>query len=450
MRKCFCLFFLVFLLITGCGDDNITPFTVSPFYIEPYLQNVTQNSITVEWWTDTEEKNNYVMYGSSFEYSEAATDEYITETGKYLHRAVISNLAPQTAYKYRVHSGTVTGKEYVFHTSVNEMSNFHFAVLGDGRTDNDEIITRHRSITQVAMKQGIDFAVHTGDFVTLGVQEYWDRFMRRIVTTSDPNDPGIAFASNVPYYLVMGNHEDSDGKGNTENSFKLFNDYTDPPLNNSANPLWNKCYYSFTYGVATFISINSSANYLPAGSVPGWKEGSEQYTWLVSELEKAKNNSVFTFIIIHESPYCRGEGGEPDDRNHAWDLRVLDPLFRQYSVDGVFSSHDHLVEHCLTGPAGFEVNMDKKDPANLNYIVMGDSGITSQNAQQGWESWMSVKGNSLPPFYTTYFYDWAQSTHCSFLDVRIEKQSDSIWRCTCKIIRDDGNIFDEFYFERSR
>ena len=86
---------------------------------------------------------------------------------------------------------------------------------------------------------------------------------------------------------------------------------------------------------------------------------------------------------MHPSPYCRGVHGAPDQSQSGWQIRALDPVFRQYGVDAVLSSHDHMVERCLTGPAGYEEAMDDTASANLNYFVMGNSGKSAREAADG-------------------------------------------------------------------
>jgi len=452
----FVLFFLFSLIYISYGNND--------FYIEPYLQNVTQTSITVQWWTDESEETNRVEYGKEFKYSSDASNDFIESTGKYLHRAVLTDLEPDCSYNYRVCSGSKTGKEYIFHTAVNRNTPFTFAMIGDGRTDNDKIIARHRHICDMAMKEHINLALIAGDEVCTGEQLHWDRYWRQIVTASDDKNGGINFAGTIPIYLVVGNHEIYNGEktdrtGNLKTSMARFKAYVDNPPNMSKNPDWEERYYSFNYGVATFIVLDTNSTgalfyknnkYLPAGETPDWEPGSEQYLWMLEELKKAQNNSAFTFIVMHPSPYCRGTHGDPKQVQSGWHLRALDCIFHKYGVDCVLSSHDHLVEHCLTGPQGYEEKMDKQDPNNLNYLVIGNSGEASRYAREGWEQWMSIKDDGNPPYFTTYFYDWeGNNDRCSFLRVVITDKGKGLWNAAFSVIRDDGNIFDEFYIERA-
>ena len=456
------IFFLI--LITTCIFKNSIAKSQSQFFIEPYLQNVTQTAITIHWWTSTSTHNNNVVYGKhKWTNYKKATNSFVQEVGKFLNEVTIDKLAPETKYRYFVRSDDKFSDKYSFKTAPNPGSDFHFVLLGDGRTDNNIVIRNHRNVTKLAMKQKPDIAFHLGDMVLSGDQDQWDIFWRRIATNSDLDDPGIKFASYIPYYLVVGNHEIYSKRsaynfGNRYTTMAIFKAYVSNPNNFSKNELWEERYYSFQYGVATFIILdtnNSSAdeydnhNFLPDGSTPDWEPNSEQYLWLVKELKKAKKNSVFTFILMHPAPYSRGPHGSPEEHQSGYNVRALDPVFRRYGVDAVFSAHDHHVERCLTGPAGFERKMDEKDVNNLNYFVVGNSGEGARKSGKDWHQWMDVLGNNLPPFYSRFFYNWAGTNHFSFLDVDIKKISENNWQATFQVIRDDGKVFDKFFITRN-
>ena len=427
------------------------------FYIQPYLQNVTQQSITILWWTENSFDTNFVYYGES-EYLDKreASNEYVPAVGKFLHEVKINKLKPETVYHYYVLSGGNKSRKYSFQTAVNRQSDFHFVVLGDGRTDDDRVINNHRAVTKLAWQQHPDIAFHLGDLVYSGDQLHWDRFWRRIATASDMIDPGLSFASHIPYYLAVGNHEiyskkTNYNKGNLDSTMARFKAYVGNPTNNSQNPLWEERYYAFTYGAARFIILDTNNTsddsldnhkYLPDGSTPDWEPESEQYIWLEQELKQAQQNNPLTFVMMHPAPYSRGEHGNPEEVQSGWHIRVLDRLFRNYGVDAVFCSHDHLVERCLTGPAGFEENFDDADTNNLNYIVMGNSGESSRAAGDRWQTWMDIQDIDSAPYYSRYFYDWVGEEHFSFLDVQINNLKNGQWQAIFQIIRDDGKCFD--------
>ena len=435
-------------------------------FIEPYLQNPKTDEMTVIWWTETSEPASQVEYGSGFERIGTASNELFTIPGhetRYLHRAVVGSLNPAATYDYRVRSGADVSDNYTFTTAPVEHTGFHFVVIGDGRTDNDTVIARHRAVTELALQRDPDIAFGIGDMVYDGSDQHWTRFWRRVATASDTTSPGSALASKVPYHLAVGNHEiylagTGYGGGNLDSTMTRFKAYCENPGNGSATADWEERYYVIRYGCATFIVLDTNNTsddahdnhvYLNDGSTPDWEPGSEQYNWLVSQLRSAELNSAFTFVLGHPSPYTRGVHGAPSEAQSGWHLRALDPLFRTYGVDAVITSHDHLVEHSLTGPPGFEATMSLNDPANLNYLVQGNSGHSARGAAAGWDTWMDIQENDSSPYYTTYFYDWMGTTLMSFLDVNIQALGGGDYQATFTTVRSDGHQADRFILTRS-
>jgi len=54
----------------------------------------------------------------------------------------------------------------------------------------------------------------------------------------------------------------------------------------------------------------------------------------------------------------------------------------------VITSHDHIVERCLTSPDGFEAKMNASNPENLNWFVTGNAGRASRSEAESWRNWL--------------------------------------------------------------
>lgn len=428
-------------------------------YIEPYLQNPKTDGMTILWWTDTSEPSSQIEYGPGYADIAAASNEYVPSMGKWRHEATLGGLDAESSYDYRVRSGTLLSGAYTFKTVKKRNSDFRVGVLGDGQTDNTDIISRHRTVLNQAADLGADLIFEAGDLVQSGSTDHWGRLYREILTSSDSTS---TVASRIPFHAAVGNHEIYDGAypgGNLTTSMARYKALMSNPDNGSTNPDWKERYYSIKYGVATFIvlDLNNTSddaldnhNYLNDGDTPDWEPGSEQYNWMTNELRKARDDGAFTFVMFHPAPFSRGVHGDPGDSQRGYELRTLDPVFRQYGVDAVLASHDHMVEHCLTGPAGFETEMDLTDPDNLNYITMGNSGDSSRTADSGWENWMDITGNNAAPFYTTYFYRWGgNNALASFIDMNFINLQNGTWRVDFEIVRSDGQTFDAFSLVRT-
>jgi hypothetical protein len=166
---------------------------------------------------------------------------------------------------------------------------------------------------------------------------------------------------------------------------------------------------------------------------------------MIEQLDTAQRTSAFTFVFTHPAPYSRGVHGTSDreiDYQRGFELRSLDSVFRTYGVDAVIASHDHMVEHCLTGPEGYWEKMDVNDPANLNYLVQGNSGHSARDPHSEWKRWMQIPGAPPETFYTVWFYDWNKSNspatvRCSLHDVQISKTSTHTWQARFQVISID-------------
>lgn len=431
--------------------------------VEPYLQDPQPDGMTVLWWTDQSAPDSKVEYGQGkLDKSAAASDEFVPSMKMWRHAAKLGGLAKATSYEYRVRSGPSQSRQYAFKTAGDRTDGLRVAILGDGRTDNDKVIGWHRQVVKAAREKKPDLAFELGDAVYEGYDYCWRDLYRRVLTATDGNDPGSDLGSVVPYHLAVGNHEiyDHGWSGGLDTSMARFRAFTSAPPNGAKDPNWAGRYYAVQYGCATFLvlDVNNTSKpaldnhgKLPAGSTPDWEEGSEQHAWMVRQLEKAKADSAFTFVLMHPAPYTRGIHGTSEanvDYQRGYELRVLDPLFRRYGVAAVLCSHDHLVEHCLTGPVGFEAKMDVTDPANLNWLVQGNSGEGARSPQAGWEKWMSIRGDGAAPFFSTYFYDWEGTDLRSFLLIEIEKQPGGKWKAGFQTVRTDGKAFDTFSLVR--
>jgi hypothetical protein len=431
--------------------------------VQPYLQLPHEDSITVLWWTDTSAPASQVRYGrEKIHLTTKATNTLVPSMGMWLHEATIEKLRPATTYRYIVASESFKSNEYTFTTAPNSDSDFKFAILGDGRTDNGAVIARHRLTATLAIKSGAAFIIELGDLVKSGSANHWNRFLRLIITQSDAVNPGSNVGSVIPFLSLVGNHEIYSGKfkydAKKSSSMLRYKSVFANPTNGSANPAWEERYYSFDYGCATFIILdtNNDSNdefdnhrYLADGATPDWAPGSEQYKWMIRQLKHAQKNKTFTFVLFHPSPFSRGVHGAPKNSQSGYQLRVLEPVFRKYGVDAIMTSHDHIVEHSLTGPNGFWKKSDISDPKNLNWFVIGNSGEASRSEAKDWKRWMSIKDDGKKPFFTRYFYSWAKKNDLtSFLLVNIKKDNDNTWQATFEIERSDGKRFDKTVIHR--
>ncbi len=201
---------------------------------------------------------------------------------------------------------------------VQRGENFTFLVAGDSRSPG--IVNQQKIIDQM-MKEEASVYVHLGDMVTYGdsVTE-WDRFFRL----------QTPLLEKMLFFPVIGNHDVA--WGNIFNRLFRPNDkYVTPPR-----------YYAVTSGDAYFIILDTTIKIHP---------GDMQFDFLVSELEKAKQeNFSYIFLFSHHPAQSSGWHGVNNSMQN-----VVVPLAEQYGVKAMFAGHDHHYErtHKINGVTYF-------------------------------------------------------------------------------------------------
>jgi hypothetical protein len=452
--------------------------------IGPYLQNPATNAMTVIWWTDfmTWGATNRVEYGPGLALHQDAVESGeagFSDLGRrYKQEARIAGLEAGRTYDYRVVSGdgtfACTSRVYRLTSAPAFASRVHFAHTSDGQPTTPESLARTRGLLAQAQSNGADFILYTGDQVDIGTAAEWEKVLTRVYCEA-ANQTGCGVGNRIPIMQIVGNHTIYDaggyGPASIAGSVGRFKAVCDNPDNGSARGDWKERYYAFWYGPCYFICLDANNTsddgldnnrHLPDGSTPDWEPGSEQYVWMTNRLAYAQRRAAFTFVAFHPSPYCCGVHGNPKEAQSGYPLRVLDPVFRRYGVDAVFTGHDHVYERCVTGPEGFQNRypdgiddpLTWQDEANLNYIVEGNGGDTARAEEGGWETWMDITGNDDAPCYTVYFYPWGgQNDSVSYCDVQVGwNRASNRWRASFKVVRiePDGSSAsdDEFQIER--
>ena len=175
---------------------------------------------------------------------------------------------------------------------------FSFTTFGDSRT----YPMQWRKIAEATLET--DFTLFLGDIIANGaIESDWDAWF----------EYGEKFVTRELIYHCIGNHDDDDSPSSYDNYLSLF---TLPG---------NELYYSFTYGNAVFICLNSQD--------PG---NTAQNSWLHSTLE-ANKDTTWKFVFFHKPFYTSPKHvGEMDEYFDNWWK-----AFDDYGVDMIFNGHTH-------------------------------------------------------------------------------------------------------------
>jgi predicted phosphodiesterase len=204
-------------------------------------------------------------------------------------------------------------------TLPNKPGTLKFAVIGDSGTGDSNQYRLAKVFADIRQKFSYEFVIMMGDNM-YGSQSANDYTKKFEVPYKPVLDQGIKF------YAALGNHDQPN-----QANYKLFN-------------MNGKRFYTFKPkdGVR-FFALDS--NYMDK----------EQLDWLDKEL--AASGSDWKIPFFHHPLYSSGS-------THGSDMALrdqLEPLFLKYSVDVVFSGHDHFYERI-------------KPQKGIQYFVSGGAG----------------------------------------------------------------------------
>ena len=323
----------------------------------PYLQNVGPDGITISWETDRVGDRGRVDFGPTADYGMASErDGELTPCQNIIHHHALSGLRPASLYHYRVSSKGAASADCTFRTAPEGPVAFQFVAYGDSRSALMGYRTAHPEVVRAIIEHSpTDLVFNVGDLVDNGgLCRGWEEHQGWAPEFFQPAAPLI---STTPICVAAGNHEyyASPEPHLIIDPPTLYQAYFDPAKRNTT-------WYSFTYGCARFIILDSnssrdSGNFLP---------GSPQYLWLEEELTRP--DPKWRIVLLHHPPFA-------SRKTYGASRAVMDylvPLFEKYSVPLVFAGHSHFYErsfksgvHYIT-TAGGGAPLYKDDRPDLN------------------------------------------------------------------------------------
>ncbi|MCF7890278.1 metallophosphoesterase family protein [Candidatus Bipolaricaulota bacterium] len=313
----------------------------------PYLTLKDDSAPVVNWKTESASTGilDYDRADFYLEQNKLRQSSEEPEAGGLFHQVKLDRLTPGVEYVYRI--GKDSGGEEVnyFGSPKPETDGFSFFVYGDTRT----CPRRHRLVASEMALDPFDpsFIIHTGDLVESPVSNNWRNFFWAI-------EP---FSKSTPLVPSLGNHERND-----ESYYEAFG----LP---SGGGDYGKQWYSFSYGRAKFIVLDSNADQM------GLSNFLEEREWLAKEL---KNNTKPITVVIFHHPIYSSEYSEGVDAGLAdsWGT-----LFEKHGVDLVFNGHVHSYERAIKN--------------GVTYVVTGGGGAPTGNLSSRFDFSRRTKGDSL-------------------------------------------------------
>ena len=253
-----------------------------------------------------------------------------------IHKAYVTGLSPSTTYSYKV--GSNYGWKYgVFKTDSTNPTSLTSIQISDAQTKNyNQLYVWENSFAQAIETAGrrLDMVLYNGDqmqFANGGA--YSGKEYSGAVETIGK------YLESTPYMTTSGNHEAA-----VKKFFYVLNNTI-----NFAGTSETGGYYSFNYGKVHFVVLNT--NDTPGlGTLSGNTDNDEtsvitknsttftvhnklyeQASWLVNDLDDARQNSDWIIVMMHGVVHSTGD--------HSADLQTrrltysLAPIFSHYHVD---------------------------------------------------------------------------------------------------------------------
>lgn len=282
------------------------------------------------------------------------------------------------------------GKTYQTAPQVNT-TDFSFLAIGDSRSG----MSIWNQVAALAHTKTPDFTIYTGDIVNSGSSSAdWDNWFNN----------GTSFLENNLVFHSLGNH-DAASVPTYQNVFEL---------PKSVPVTGTNLYYSFTYGDAVFIALNSED---PANVT--------QYNWLVSTLQ-ANATKKWKVIFFHKPFYTIGShAGEMNSYYNTWWK-----AFDDYGVDLIVNGHDHMYER--TKP--------------LNRKISTTAPVAQYGSEPGQGRCQIVCGGAGAPLYTGTATWFVQAYQSKYHFCKFDVTANGICNTT---FDNNGNIIDSFCLTKS-
>ena len=362
-------------ITTSTVNLNDVTIGAAPFGLKlSYYNSIYSRGFS--WATETSitESTLYVVesnQGESANFSSATPiiGSNATSGGIMTHKAFVENLSPSKTYSYKV--GSSNGWSYgVFRTASNNPSSITAIQISDAQTkDPNKLNVWENTFAQAIETAGrkLNMVIYNGDQNQANSNSSYSNQIdfEAAIETIKP------YLGSTPYMSVAGNHD-----------YSFYTETTCIDFSNELGSEDNDMYYSYDYGNAHFIVLNT--NRVPGlgkrnmfsiteTTVPntGFIVDSTlvaQAEWLVNDLESINHNKTkWTIVTMHAGVHSTGDHSSEDQ------IRIINesfaPIFSAYHVDFVMQAHDHT--YCKTYPykwdtAGHTTTSNNADIVNYN------------------------------------------------------------------------------------
>lgn len=347
IRVVICLCFL--LMISFCGLISLDALAQEAFQTDQVILTWTKDPAATQdiTWMMPDNLPAYVQYIKATEYQEdfALAAETIASAipfnnGQYRYSVTITGLNPDTQYVYRVGRDGAWSEPLSFSTGPIDPESFTFLYLGDVQSEYPQWGSLLEKIYMENPE--IKFSLLGGDLTNNGDDENeWGEFL----------DAATGLFSRIPMMPTMGNHDGS-------MYLKFFSLPDNGPLGLKQE------FYSFDYGDAHFVVLNSRNN-----------TDLTVRQWLEEDLQNTAKK--WKFAVFHHPAYpaVADYKGIDESIRENWI-----PILEDYNIDMVFVGHQHV--YMRTKP----IRDDQIQPEGQGIVyIMGNSGTKYYSLGTGFD-----------------------------------------------------------------
>jgi hypothetical protein len=256
---------------------------------------------------------------------------------------------------------------------VGSRNGFSFAVIGDMGIQHSTGTTN----SAIAHLNQFQFTMHIGD---LGYPDdaylYGGTYEQTYTTFMNNIQP---ISSTQAYMGIPGNHETTCNEAtpfvcpSNERNYTAYR--TRWEFNNAASGGTQNMWWSFDYGMAHFIQVDTETDFPNSPEGPGTYLGGgpfgNQLAWIENDLQKANaNRAKVPWIIMNGHRPVWYSAGQDASVN-----QFLLPLLTQYKVDFYLSGHEHNYERYYPiNNQGSIAQSNYQNPQVPIYFVNGAGG----------------------------------------------------------------------------
>ncbi len=436
--------------------------------IGPVVDCVTERSAIISWETDLPARGQVILAPLD------GAGEVITETTQGVVRGAeieIGGLPPGTRCNYTVQlidpadDTALPGRELSFTTAPRAGSDtpFAFAFMSDSRAGVGDPMVRVervnyatvRRLMAESLRQGADLMLFAGDLVS-GYTASRRDFVNQLNAWREAAMPVSGL---MPIYEGMGNHE-ALGPSREDNPNRIGRSHTGsdapeavfseafvnprngPAAEADGAPMYGETAYSFDWGNAHFVSVNS--NYWwdsqPGREGGGNREGfvmGGQLAWLDRNLRDARSRGQrHLFVYTHEPTFPTGG-------------HLGDGMYWRGRNEEVNRMRDEFVRICSSNGVLAVLHGDEHNYSRT--LITSDMPTSMEGASEETTAstavrpmWQIISGGAGAPFYSQDFdapwLEHVRSFSPQYHFVLFEVEGDHV---RLRAISDTGQVLDE-------